>query len=106
MGYVSAHEVIAVNPEMKERIENLGKYKKELISKIKLDDITNSRTYHKIDVRTNKNKDKEINNIEQTRVRKKVSFDKITKRTYAAIARTGDQDKRRNHINKRFNKDH
>ena len=33
MGYVSAHDVIAVNPEMKERIENLGKYQENIISR-------------------------------------------------------------------------
>ena len=45
MGYVPAHQVITVNPEMKERVENLGKYKTELISKMKLNDNTNVRTY-------------------------------------------------------------
>ena len=45
MGYVPANQVITVNPEMKERVENLGKYKKELISKMKLNDNTNVRTY-------------------------------------------------------------
>ena len=45
MGYIPAHQVITVNPEMKEHVENLEKYKKELISKMKLNDNTNVRTY-------------------------------------------------------------
>ena len=35
MGYVSAHEVITVNPEMKERVENSRKYQERLISEMK-----------------------------------------------------------------------
>ena len=45
MGYVSAHDVIAVNPEMKERIENLGKYQESIISRMGLNDDTCVRTY-------------------------------------------------------------
>ena len=52
MGYVSAHEVIAINPEMKERVENLEKYQKDLISKMKLDDAPGLRTYEEDNVRT------------------------------------------------------
>ena len=55
MGYVSAHDVIAVNPEMKERIENLGKYQENIISRMGLNDDTSVRTYE--DPKEEKSKD-------------------------------------------------
>ena len=94
MGYVSAHDVIAVNPEMKERIENLGKYQESIISRMGLNDDTCVRTYE--DPKEKKSKDPMNNNEDKNdvvQVRKGVSFSKAANRTYAAIARTGNADK-------------
>ena len=106
MGYVSAHEVIAINPEMKERVENLEKYQKDLISKMKLDDAPGLRTYREDNVRTDKKQNNKSADDESSDIRKKISFCSIANRTYAAIASTGDYDKHRNQINKRSDKDH
>ena len=94
MGYVSSHDAIVVNPEMKERIVNLGNYQENIISRMGLNDDMGVRTYE--DPKEKKSKDqmdddKDKNDVVQ--VRKEVPSSKADNRTYAAIPRTGNADK-------------
>ena len=71
---------------MKDRIENLEKYQKKIISKMGLDDDMSVRTYKDIKERKPKNPmDNNKDENSSVQVRKKVSFSKAVNRTYAAL---------------------
>ena len=98
MGYVSAHCVIAINPEMKERVKNLEKYRDELIYKMKLNSTNDVHTYTQDTVPV---KGSQKNNKRTNKFVNQENKVETIKRTYVDIASSVNNENYCKQLNKR-----
>ena len=88
MGYISAHDVIGVDSEMKERVEKWGKYKDKLISLIESNTDGEVPSQHYTDARTTNKQNKQNKENTSTDVPEVITYGDVNLNKKISVVRT------------------